>query len=175
MGAESREFDRLVLHGERVVGIDLEAAEFTDARIEDSDLAGVVLTTPTVRRAVLRRTRLRDCVLGGAMVQDVDVTECPTERLVLRFATLQRVTFSGCGLAGADFYGTTFDRVVFDNCNLSGAHFDSVVVKELTLRSCRMLGLTGALSLKGAVVDFDDLTELAPSLAREAGLRIAAD
>jgi len=38
-------------------------------------------------------------------VQDTEVAECPTERLSLRFSTLQRVTFVDCQLPGADFYG----------------------------------------------------------------------
>jgi uncharacterized protein YjbI with pentapeptide repeats len=114
-------------------------------------------------------------MLAGGMVQDVTVVDCPTENFSARFSTLQRVTFTDCRLAGADFYGVTFDRVVFERCDLRGAHFDSAVVKQLTLRECGLLGVTGALSLRGAHVDLDDLAELAPSLAREAGLLFDVD
>jgi len=175
VSADRVEVDNYTLIGDRIIGVDLEQPELTDVRIEDSDLSGVVLSSPTIRRASLLRTRLRDCVFGGAMVQDTEVNECPTEQLIARFATLQRVTFRGCLLAGADFYGVTFDKVAFEDCDLTGAHFDNAVVKDLTLRRCGLLGLTGALSLRGAHVDLDDLAALAPSLAREAGLLFDVD
>jgi uncharacterized protein YjbI with pentapeptide repeats len=174
-GADPIELDRLSLVGERVVGVELDRAQVTDAAIDGCDLSGVVMSSYAVRRAKVAQTRLRDCLLGGGIVQDVEVSDCPTERLSLRFSTLQRVTFTDCLLVGADFYGVVFDKVTFTRCDLSGAHFDSATVKELTLASCTFLGVTGALSLKGAVVDLDDLPSLAPSLAREAGLRFKVD
>ncbi|HMC71694.1 MAG TPA: pentapeptide repeat-containing protein, partial [Mycobacteriales bacterium] len=93
----------------------------------------------------------------------------------LRFSTLQRVTFTDCAFVAGDFYGVTFDRVTFTRCDLSGACFDNATVKDLTLTQCALLGVTGALSLRGAVVDLDDLPGLAPSLAREAGLRFTVE
>lgn len=171
--AEPVELDGLSLVGERVVGVELDRAQVTDATLDGCDLSGVVLSAYAVRRAKVLRTRIRDCILGGGIVQDTEITDCPTERLSLRFSTLQRVTFTDCSLVGADFYGAVFDKVVIDRCDLSGAHFDGATVKDLTMTSCTLLGVTGALSLKGAVVDLDDLPGLAPSLAREAGLRFS--
>jgi uncharacterized protein YjbI with pentapeptide repeats len=169
------ELDDLVLTGERVVGLELERATVTGANIDGCDLSGVLLSSYAVRRSKVMRTRLRDCILAGGIVQDTEIAECPTERLSLRFSTLQRVTFTDCQLPAADFYGAVFDKVTFTGCDLSGAHFDNATVKELVLQSCTLLGVTGALSLRGAVVDIDDLPGLAPSLAREAGLKFSAD
>ena len=169
------ELEHLTLAGERVVGVELERASVTDANLDGCDLSGVVLSSYAVRRCTLARTRLRDCIFGGGIVQDAEVVECPTERMSLRFSTLQRVTFTDCRLPGADFYGAVFDKVTFIRCDLSGANFDNVTVKELTFQACTLLGVTGALSLRGAVVDLDDLPGLAPSLAREAGLKFSVD
>jgi uncharacterized protein YjbI with pentapeptide repeats len=169
------ELDNLVLTGERVVGLELERASITGANIDGCDLSGVALSSYAVRRSKVMRTRLRDCILAGGIVQDGEIAECPTERLSLRFSTLQRVTFTDCRLPGADFYGAVFDKVTFTRCDLSGAHFDNATVKELVLQSCTLLGITGALSLRGAMVDLDDLPGLAPSLAREAGLKFSLE
>lgn len=173
--ADPVELENLTLTGERVVGVELDRASITGANLDGCDLSGVVLSSYAVRRSTVARTRLRDCILGGGIVQDSEIVDCPTERLSLRFSTLQRVTFTDCRLPGADFYGAVFDKVTFSRCDLSGAHFDSATVKELVLQSCTLLGVTGALSLRGAVVDLDDLPGLAPSLAREAGLKFSVE
>lgn len=170
--ADPIELDGLRLEGERVVGVTLERPQLTAVTVVDGDLAGVVMSSYVVRRSTVTRTRLRDCVWGGGLLQDVAFEECPAAQLSLRFATLQRVTFTDCRLDDADFYGATFDSVVFDNCDLTGAHFDSATVKQLALHNCRLAGVTGALALRGASVDLDDLGELAPSLAREVGIEL---
>ena len=166
------EVDGLVLSGERLVGVSLDRPQLTDVQASDCDLSGVVLSAFAVRRSRAVRTRLRDCVWGGGLLQDVAFDDCPTDGLVLRFTTLQRVTFTDCRLAGADFYGATFDRVVFERCDLTRAQFDAATVKDLELRRCDLAGVTGALSLRGASMDVDDLPALAPSLAREVGITL---
>lgn len=175
MDDEPVELDNLTLTGERLVGLELDRAQLVDMTVDGCDLSGVVMSAYAVRRAKVMRTRIRDCVWGGGVIQDGTFDECPSERWSLRFSTLQRVTFTDCGFVDGDFYGVTFDKVTFERCDLSGAHFDSATVKELTMKSCTLLGVTGALNLRGAFVDLDDLAGLAPSLAREAGLRFNVD
>ena len=169
---EPLELDGMKLSGERVLSLSLERPQLADVEVSDCDLSGVVMSSFAVRRARLLRTRLRECVWGGGLLQDVSFDECPTEQLGLRFTTLQRVTFADCALAGADFYGATFDRVTFTRCDLTRAHFDAASVKQLTLHRCDLAAVTGALSLRGASVDLDDLPGLAPSLAREIGIQL---
>jgi len=175
MDGDPIELDHVTWTGERILGVELDRAQLTDAQLVGCDLSGIVLTSYAARRVIVTDTRIRDCVWSGGIIQDGAFTGSRTERWSLRFSTLQRVTVTDCSLVGADFYGVTFDKVVLERCDLSGAHFDSAVVKELTLRSCTLLGVTGALSLKGATVDLDDLAALAPSLAREAGLRFTVE
>jgi uncharacterized protein YjbI with pentapeptide repeats len=173
--AEPLELDTATITGERILGLELDRPQLLDVRLESCDVSGVVMSSYAVRRSAAVESRLRDCVWGGGILQDVTIERCPTQRLSLRFSTLQRVVFTDCDLTGADFYGVTFDKVTFTGCDLSGAHFDSATVKELTLSRCVLLGVTGALALRGATVDLDDLPGLAPSLAREAGIRIATE
>lgn len=172
---EPVELEDATYTGERFVGIELDRPQLVDLTVDGCDLSGVVMSNYAARRVKVTRTRIRDCVWGGGMVQDCTFEECPSERWSMRFSTLQRVAFTDCVFVEGDFYGVTFDKVSFERCDLSGAHFDNATVKELTLRSCTLLGVTGALSLRGAAVDLDDLPGLAPSLAREAGLRFNTD
>jgi uncharacterized protein YjbI with pentapeptide repeats len=156
----------------RVVAHRLDRPALTDLRLTGCDIAGVTASAFAVRRTEVAHTRLRDCVWSGGIVQDAVFDVCTVERSSLRFSTLQRVSFSGCSLTGCDFYGATFDHVWFEHCDLTGAKFDNCTVKTLRLRSCTLLGVTGATSLKGAELDLDDLPALAPSLAKELGIRL---
>jgi len=158
--------------GRRVVAVTLDRPEAVDLTLDNCDLAGVTSTGGSFRRVTVRRTRLRDCTFGGGIVQDVAVEACTGERLSARFSTLQRVVVEDSRLPGFDLYGATLDKVVFRDCDLTGAAFDGVTVKELRLERCTLTGITGVTSLRGAEVDFDDLMTLAPSMAKELGLKV---
>lgn len=166
------EIDHALAQGVRIVARTWERADVSDVRIESCDLAGLNASSATFRRLELHGTRLRDCIVAGSMLQDVTATECTAEHLSMRFSTLQRVVFRNCPLAGTDFYGATFDKVWFDGCDLSGATFDNVTVRSLRIGNSNLLGVTGALFLRGAIIDLDDLPALAQSLAREAGITL---
>jgi len=166
------EIDHAVAQGIRVVARTWERADVSDVRIESCDLAGIGASSATLRRIEMTGSRLRDCTFAGSMVQDVAATDCTAEQLSLRFSTLQRVVFRNCPLSGTDFYGATFDKVWFEGCDLSGAKFDNATVRVLRIANCNLLGVTGALFLKGAVIDLDDLPPLAQSLAREVGITL---
>ena len=175
MDDDPLDLDDVTLTGERFVGLELDRPQLVDITVDGCDLSGVAMSSYAARRAKVVRTRIRDCVWAGGIMQDCAFDECPSERWSVRFSTLQRVTFTDCAFVEGDFYGATFDKVTFERCDLSGAHFDSANVKELTLRSCTLLGVTGAMNLRGASVDLDDLAGLAPSLAREVGIRFNSD
>jgi uncharacterized protein YjbI with pentapeptide repeats len=164
----------LRIDGDRIIGVEIERADITGAAVTNADLAGVVLTTCSIRKSSVVRTRIRDCLWPGGILQDVTFDECPAGGLSLRFSTLQRVTFADCQLSGADFYGVTFDRVRFERCDVSRAAFDTATVKSLSFTQCEFAGVTGALNLRGAEIDFEDLPTLAPSLARENGIVVRA-
>lgn len=165
----------LELSRERILGVDVERVEVADLSISGCDLAGVLVRSYQLRRAVVRETRLREVTCPGGRLQDVVVEDVQTEQLSLRFSTLVSVRFARCSLVGADFYGVTFDHVEFDHCDLSGARFESAVVKALRTGDVDFSGVTGATALAGAEISLSDLASLAPSLARDVGLRFRAE
>jgi uncharacterized protein YjbI with pentapeptide repeats len=160
------------LAGTRIISVEPERPDLADAVVVDCDFGGVVVTDGALRRVRAERTRFRDSVCAGAMVQDAHLSDCQITTSSLRFATLQRVVFTDCVLTGLDLYGVRFDRVRFERCDLSGADFSAAVVKSLRLAECNLFGVRGALALRGAEVDLEDVAALAPSLAAEVGLVI---
>ncbi|HEX4655226.1 MAG TPA: pentapeptide repeat-containing protein, partial [Mycobacteriales bacterium] len=89
-----------------------------------------------------------------------------------RFSTLRVVTIRDCQLPEADFTEVEFDQVLIERCDLRGAKFDHAKVKKLRIAGCNLAGASGALDLRGASMDLDDVLSLAPSLARENGITI---
>lgn len=169
---ETFEIDHAVADGLRVVARTWDRADVSDVRLDACDLAGVNTSSATYRRIELHNSRLRECAFAGSMLQDIVVSDCTAEQLSLRFSTLQRVVFRNCRLNGTDFYGATFDKVWLDGCDLTEATFDNATIRSVRLANCGLLGVKGAVFLKGAVIDLDDLPALAPSLAREVGITL---
>ena len=158
--------------GARVLELELDRPEWLDLRFEECDLSGVVASDFVMRRVAFHGTRLRGVSFGNGQYDDGLLVDCTTDELSWRFSRLRNVTFRNCDLSGVDFYSTTFDHVTIDSCSLRGARFHAATVKCLAITGCVMTGLAGAMSLKGAVVDLDDLQSLAPSLAAEAGIEL---
>jgi uncharacterized protein YjbI with pentapeptide repeats len=158
--------------GARVLELELDRPEWVDLRFEECDLSGVVARDFVMRRVQFRATRLRGVAFTNGQYDDGLLLDCKTDELSLRFTRLRNVTFRGCDLSNADFYSATFEHVTIESCSLRGARFHSADVKCLRIKDCDMLGIAGALDLKGAVIDFADLPSLAPSLAGEAGIEL---
>jgi uncharacterized protein YjbI with pentapeptide repeats len=163
---------RAVWSEQRVVGAELDRPEIVDLSAEGCDFSGITTTGANMRRVRVASSRFRDCTFGGGVLQDAVIDECTSLRLSLRFSTLQRVIVTTSSMSELDLYGAILDHVLFRDCDLSGATFQGAVVKKLRLERCTLTGVDGALSLRGADVDLDDLITLGPSLAREAGLRL---
>jgi uncharacterized protein YjbI with pentapeptide repeats len=156
----------------RVLELELDRPEWVDLRFDDCDLSGVVAKDFVMRRVAMRRTRLRGVSFANGQYDDGLLEDCTTDELSLRFTRLRNVTFRRCDLSGADFYSAIFEHVTLDSCSLRGARLNAVTVKCLEISGCDMTGVAGALDLKGAVMQLDDLQTLAPSLAREAGIEL---
>lgn len=158
--------------GARVLELDLDRPEWLDLRFEECDLSGVVASDFVMRRVAMHRTRLRGVSFANGQYDDGLLEGCTTDGLSMRFTRMRNVTFHDCDLSGADFYSATFEHVTIDSCSLRTARFHAATVRCLTITGCDMTGLVGALDLKGAVIDLDDLQSLAPSLAGEAGIEL---
>lgn len=157
---------------QRIVGGELDRPQIVDLSAEGCDFSGLTTTGASMRRIRVASSRFRDCTFGGGVLQDAVLDECTSLRLSLRFSTLQRVIVTTSTMTELDLYGATLDQVQFRDCDLSGATFTNAVVKNVRFERCTFAGADGALSLRGADVDLDDLITLGPSLAREAGLRL---
>jgi uncharacterized protein YjbI with pentapeptide repeats len=160
------------LSGVRILELDLDRPQLVDLRLDECDLSAIAANGFGMRRVAMQGTRLRGVALSKGQYDDGLLEDCTTDELSLRFSGLRNVVFRNCDLTGADFYQATFEHVTFDGCRLRTARFHAATIKCLRITNCDLSGVLGALDLKGAQVDINDLQSLAPSLAGEVGIEL---
>jgi len=158
---------------ERLGPADLASnSEVVDVALEDCDVIGVLAQKSRLERVTVTGSRLRGVAWAGGVIRDITVDGVNGTDVSCRFSTLRIVTFRDCQLPEADFTEAEFDQVTFERCDLRAAKFDHAKVKSLRITGCNLAGATGAVDLRGASIDLDDVLSLAPSLARETGITI---
>jgi uncharacterized protein YjbI with pentapeptide repeats len=147
-------------------------SEIVDVTLEDCDVIGVSAQKSRLERVTISGSRLRGVTWAGGVIRGATLDAVTCHDLSCRFSTLRAVILRDCQLPEADFTEVEFNQVVLERCDLRGAKFDHATVKSLRLAGCNLAGASGAIDLRGASMDLDDVLSLAPSLARENGITI---
>ncbi len=172
---------------ESVKGVYLKTCE-----LNHCDISGLGLPETTLKECSLltceavgtdcNRAYIEDTVLIGSRCSGIKLyeskqklvtyTDCKLDMANFSNARLRKVRFENCLLQNADLTNVVFDRVEMVGCELERANFSNAQIKNLDLRGSKLAGVIGTTSLKGAIVTYDQLLELAPSLAQDVGLVI---
>lgn len=75
-------------------------------------------------------------------------------------------------ISDADFNNATLKNVEFIGCTITGISFSSARMDNVDLSGSYIENVKGVRNLKGATIGDDQLIQLAPLLAAEAGLKI---
>ena len=127
-----------------------------DARIENSDLANVVLTGSSFERVEITSTRLTGATCTEAQLKSVLFRECKLDFTLLRMARLQQCVFEKCNLTDADFYGADLSGTIFRDCDLSRADISQAKLAGADIRGCRLDGLRGTpITMDGLIISPD--------------------
>jgi uncharacterized protein YjbI with pentapeptide repeats len=135
--------DRCVLSSVTLGDSKAHGLHLHDTRIENSDLANIVLTGSSLERVEIVSTRLTGAACTEARLKSVLFRECKMDFALLRMARLERCVFERCNLTDADFYGADLSGVLFRDCDLSRADFSQTKLASADLRGCRLDGLRG--------------------------------
>ncbi|WP_055490528.1 pentapeptide repeat-containing protein [Streptomyces sp. TP-A0356] len=164
-----------------LTGCALDETQLHHARVIDSVLTGIRGVGTDLSEATLRDVELVDARLGGAqlhgaVLERVLVRGGKIDYLNLRKAKLKDVVFEGCVLVEPDFGGARLERVEFVDCVLKGADLTAATLVDVDLRRAAEVDIArGVGRLSGAVISHAQLLDLAPVLAAEMGVRVAAD
>lgn len=161
------------LTGVELGGATLHPLTMDDVRLEQIELSNTVLREVVARRVELVRCRCVGLRLDLRQVTDLYVEGCRFDYATLRVTQVKgRVAFRECTFREATLYGALTD-MIFVDCDFTGTTFDAVGgATGCDLRSSRLVGATGLLTLRGALISADQAVSIADRLATEAGLRI---
>lgn len=122
--------------------------------------------------ALIEATRCSGLQMTDGSIKNVKFINSKLELVNFRFSRLENVVFEDCILDDADFNDAKLKNVEFNNCTIKKISFKGARMLNVDLSSSEIEGIGGAASLKGATISYDQLMQLGPLLAAEAGIKI---
>jgi uncharacterized protein YjbI with pentapeptide repeats len=159
--------------------VDLSGTALAPFEVVDTTIERSVLSNGRWERATARRLEITDSQLVGwqtqfSLAQDVYVADCRADFAGISIGTAKGpVVFERCRFMNATFLGD-FSKAVFIECAFPGADFSRVAnAKGCDLRRADLSGITGLMSLRGALITADQAVDIAGELATAAGFKLA--
>lgn len=144
----------------------------TDVRLSRVELSNAQWHSVAARRVELTSARAVGLGLSLDLAGDVYVEGTRLDYAGIHLErTRGLVVFSGCSFREARL-GGDLSGVVFRDCDFDGAEFSATAARDADLRTSRLAGARGLHSMRGAIIDVDQLIAVAGQLAAEAGLRV---
>jgi uncharacterized protein YjbI with pentapeptide repeats len=114
-------WQRCILDGLELEGVDLSGARLRDGSFFRSNLSGSDLSGASAFRAKFVNARLRETKLDGAKLSEADFTKADLRGASLEGADLRRARFFRADLRGADLTGARLRGADLTRADLSGA------------------------------------------------------
>lgn len=160
----------------RLARVVADEADLRGTRLADVALEQV--SVPVVRAA---RGEWRDVHVNGrlgsveayeAEWRSVHLDGCKLSFVNLRGAELVDVQLTGCVIDELDLLGATVTRLRFTGCRVGQLTVQDATLRDVDLRGVELEVVDGLLGLRGATISEEQLTRLAPLLARQLGLSV---
>ncbi|MQM26584.1 pentapeptide repeat-containing protein [Glycomyces albidus] len=148
--------------------------EIVDVAVDHSILSNARWEQTTARRVEITESQLVGWQAQFALVQDLYIADSRADFASISIGTAKGpVVFERCRFTNATFLGD-LSKTVFIECAFPGADFSRVSnAKGCDLRRSELGGITGLMSLKGALITADQAVEIAGELAVAAGFKLA--
>jgi uncharacterized protein YjbI with pentapeptide repeats len=166
--------EQSVLRNVDLSGTALSPFEVVDVTVERSVLANGRWERTTARRLEITESQLVGWQAQFALAQDVYIADCRADFAGISIGTAKGpVVFERCRFTNATFLGD-FSKAVFIDCAFPGADFSRVAnAKGCDLRRADLGGITGLMSLRGALITPDQAVDIAGELAKAVGFTLA--
>jgi len=157
--------------------VDFEHSDIQRFDVLDSIFRGCNFTATKFPESSWRRVSIDAgrCIgmqLANSTLRDIDFKNSKLDMVNFRFSHLENVGFDGCTLNDVDFYDARLKNVEFVNCTINGITFASARMNNVDISKSTVEGIKGINSLRGVTISYDQLMQLAPSFAAEAGIKV---
>jgi uncharacterized protein YjbI with pentapeptide repeats len=145
--------------------------------IHDCEFKGCTFTAAkfpesTWNRISISGTRCSGLQITNGIIKNVEFKNSKLEIVNFRFSQLENVYFEGCALDDVDFYEARLKNVEFVNCTINKVTFAKAKMVNVDISQSAVEGINGINSLRGVTMSHDQLLQLAPEFAAEAGIKI---
>lgn len=153
----------------RWVDADLSGRRLTGFRARDVQFVHCDLSGAVLDEALLTRVRFTDCrmtgaVFNGAELSDVHITDSRADLASFRMAKAKFLRIENTSLHAADFYEFAAAGCGLISCDLAEASFADARLSETDLHGSTLDQVRGALSLRGARINAEQLVPLGAAL-----------
>ncbi len=151
---------------------ELEKFDVANCVIKGSNLSGCGFSDSSWRTVWVDNSRCSGMQIQDSTLKNIRFSNSKLEIVNFRFAKMENIVFEDCVLDDVDFYGATLKNVEFVNCTISKITFASAKLQNVDLSKSTIDSVQGIASIKGATISYDQLLQLAPYFATEAGVKV---
>jgi len=156
----------------RADGARWEGCRLLDVRLDRLDAPELLVPESTWRDSEVLGSRVGALGLHGAKVTSVRVAGSKIDYLNLRGAEVTDLVLADCAIGELDLADARLARVSLEGCAIGTLDVRGASLLDVDLRGARLDAVDTPAGLRGATVTHAQLLDLAPALAREAGLLV---
>jgi uncharacterized protein YjbI with pentapeptide repeats len=123
-------------------------------------------------RVLVNGARCSGLQMTNGTIRNIRFKNCKLEMVNFRLSRLENVIFEDCVIDDVDFYDAKLKNIEFINCSINEITFASARMAHVDISKSTVEGIKGINSLKGVSISYDQLMQLAPAFATEAGLKV---
>lgn len=139
-----------------------KSCNFTASRMPDSSWHRILIDSARLVGAQITNSTLRNVYIKNSKLELVN----------FRFSHFKNVVFEDCVMNDVDFYEGFLKNVEFNNCIINSITFANAKMINVDISKSSIEIITGVNNLRGTTINYDQLMQLAPSLANEAGIKV---
>ncbi len=145
-----------------VFDCELKGCNFTASKFPDSGW----------RRILIDGARCSGMQVTNSVLKHVTFKNSKLELVNFRSSRFENVTFEDCVLDDVDLYNAQLKNVEFINCTINNITFASARMANVDVSKSSIEGIKGINSLRGVTINYDQLLQLAPAFAADAGIKV---
>lgn len=149
-----------------------ERFDVLNGEFKNVNFAASKLPNSSWHVVVISGARCSGLQVSNSAFKNVLFKDSKLDMVNFRFSKLENVRFEDCMMDDVDFYNAQLKNVEFVNCQINNITFASARMKSVDLSASHIELIKGANSLKGATISYDQLMQLAPYFAAEAGIKV---
>ncbi len=169
--------DRTSVSGSLFSKVDFVSLSAERFDVADCEFRGCNFTASNFPESIWNRVSIVGARCSGmqitnSVLKNITYADSKLEIANFRFSRLENVIFEDCMIDDVDFYQAKLKNIAFVNCTISKIMFMNAGMTNVDISKSSIQNIRGVQSLRGVTVSYDQLMQLAPSLAAEAGIKV---